>query len=251
MNKSRNQNVFSTLSAHNKIHLFALFGLFTDRIDRFPYSFIHFSYWNLYPIIYTKPEKGTPFGRCLTVWGGVRLLRHALLILRKKSDGFAVYNYHGISLPPLSPEPPARGFVNALLEWGVSLAWVSGVSEENGKDGREKGRELKERNAWHRCFYWSLAPPRSMMVLCQAFLSLLPLPASPSKISSPLAPWEGLILRLVWAMWDCSPTHMTDRFTAHACADPLQYGCGILETYCKRSVEVWRTWIIPSLNAII
>ena len=52
-------------------------------------------------------------------------------------------------------------------------------------------------------------------------------------------------------MWDCSQTHMTDRFTAHACAAPFQYGCGILGTYGKRSVEVWRTWIIPSLNAII
>ena len=30
-------------------------------------------------------------------------------------------------------------------------------------DGRENGRELKERNAWHRCFYWSLPPPHSMI----------------------------------------------------------------------------------------
>ena len=36
------------------------------------------------------------------------------------------------------------------------VAWVSGVSGEKGKDGSKKGRELKERNAWHRCFYWSL-----------------------------------------------------------------------------------------------
>ena len=36
----------------------------------------------------------------------------------KKSDCFAVYNYHEVILlsPPLSPEPPAREFVNALLE---------------------------------------------------------------------------------------------------------------------------------------
>ena len=34
-----------------------------------------------------------------------------------------------------------------------AIAWVSGVSGEKGKDGSEKGRELKERNAWHRCFY--------------------------------------------------------------------------------------------------
>ena len=27
--------------------------------------------------------------------------------------------------------------------------------------GYEKGRELKERNAWHRGFYWSLPPPHS------------------------------------------------------------------------------------------
>ena len=32
--------------------------------------------------------------------------------------------------------------------------------------------------------------------MCQAFLSFLPLPPTPSKISSPLAPQEGLILRL-------------------------------------------------------
>ena len=32
------------------------------------------------------------------------------------------------------------------------LAWVSGVSGKRGKDGSEKGRELKERNACHRCF---------------------------------------------------------------------------------------------------
>ena len=44
-----------------------------------------------------------------------------------------------------------------------SLAWVSVVSGEKGKDGSEKGRELKERNAWHRCFYWNLPPPHSMI----------------------------------------------------------------------------------------
>ena len=44
-----------------------------------------------------------------------------------------------------------------------SLAWVSGVSGEKGKDGSEKGREVKERNAWHRCFYRSLPPPHSMI----------------------------------------------------------------------------------------
>ena len=43
------------------------------------------------------------------------------------------------------------------------LAWVSGVSGEKGKNGREKGREVKERNAWHRCFYWSLPPSHSMI----------------------------------------------------------------------------------------
>ena len=48
----------------------------------------------------------------------------------------------------------------------MHVAWVSGVSGEKGKDGSEKGRELKERN----------------------FLSLFPLPPPPSKISYPLAP---------------------------------------------------------------
>ena len=43
------------------------------------------------------------------------------------------------------------------------LAWVSGVSGERGKDGSGKERELKERNALHRCFYWSLPPPHSMI----------------------------------------------------------------------------------------
>ena len=38
----------------------------------------------------------------------------------------------------------------------LPLAWVSGVSGG-------KGRELKERNAWHRCFHWSLPPPHSMI----------------------------------------------------------------------------------------
>ena len=68
---------------------------------------------------------------------------------------------------------PVKRFRPALSSpWRVSLfvppavAWVSGVSGEKGKDGSEKGRELKERN----------------------FLSLLPLPPPPSKISSHLAP---------------------------------------------------------------
>ena len=49
------------------------------------------------------------------------------------------------------------------------VAWVSGVSGERGKNGSEKGREreigreVKERNAWHRCFYWSLPPSHSMI----------------------------------------------------------------------------------------
>ena len=42
----------------------------------------------------------------------------------------------------------------------ANLAWVSGVSGEKGKDGSDKRRDLKERNAWHRCFYWSLPPPK-------------------------------------------------------------------------------------------
>ena len=45
----------------------------------------------------------------------------------------------------------------------VTLAWVSGVSWEKGKDGSDKGGELKERNAWQRCFYLSLPPPHSMI----------------------------------------------------------------------------------------
>ena len=51
----------------------------------------------------------------------------------------------------------------AIICFGV--AWVSGVSGEKGRNGSEKGREVKERN-----------------------LSLLPLPPPPSKISSLLAP---------------------------------------------------------------
>ena len=43
--------------------------------------------------------------------------------------------------------------------YGILVTWVSGVSGEKGKDGSEKGRELKERN----------------------FLSLLPLSHSPLR----------------------------------------------------------------------
>ena len=32
-----------------------------------------------------------------------------------------------------------------------------------GENLSEKGREVKERNAWHRCFYWSLPPSHSMI----------------------------------------------------------------------------------------
>ena len=39
-----------------------------------------------------------------------------------------------------------------------TIAWVSGVSGGKGERS-EKGRELKERNAWHRCFYWSSSTP--------------------------------------------------------------------------------------------
>ena len=44
-----------------------------------------------------------------------------------------------------------------------TLAWVSGVSGGKGERWKRKGRELKERNAWHRCFYWNLPPPHSMI----------------------------------------------------------------------------------------
>ena len=42
---------FSRLFHSHNMHLLALWGLFTDQHDRFPY-----------PFIYLKPEKGTPFG---------------------------------------------------------------------------------------------------------------------------------------------------------------------------------------------
>ena len=38
-----------------------LLGLFTDGNDAFPYPFIYFSWGNLYPFLYLKPRKGTPF----------------------------------------------------------------------------------------------------------------------------------------------------------------------------------------------
>ena len=44
-----------------------------------------------------------------------------------------------------------------------TLAWESGVSGGKGERWKRKGRELKERNAWHRCFYWNLPPPHSMI----------------------------------------------------------------------------------------
>ena len=50
------------------MHLFAILGLFTDRIDRFSSQpFIYFNKWNPYHTIYLKPEKGTPFGLSLPV----------------------------------------------------------------------------------------------------------------------------------------------------------------------------------------
>ena len=58
-------------------------------------------------------------------------------------------------------------------KWIQCRTWVRGSMAnllrpytflgEKGKDGSEKRRELKERNAWHRCFYWSLPPPHSMI----------------------------------------------------------------------------------------
>ena len=50
------------------MRLLALFGPFTHRNDRFPYSFIYFNLWNPYNFIYLKHEKGSPFGRSLPVW---------------------------------------------------------------------------------------------------------------------------------------------------------------------------------------
>ena len=106
----------------------------------------------------------------------------------KKSDCFAVYNYHEISFHPT----PTKGFVNALLEWRVSLAWVSGVSGENGKDGSEKGRAEGEKRLTQMLLLEPSTPTQHdsicWMVLFQTFLSLLLLPASPSKISSPPSP---------------------------------------------------------------
>ena len=63
----------------------------------------------------------------------------------------------------------------------TDLAWVAGVSGGKGKDGR---RFWGERERWKR--------KRERADT----LSLLPLPPPPSKISSPLDPYEGLILRL-------------------------------------------------------
>ena len=46
---------------HNhKMHLLTPLGLFADWNDRFPSPFIYFNWWNSYPFIYLKPEKGTP-----------------------------------------------------------------------------------------------------------------------------------------------------------------------------------------------
>ena len=81
MNKSQNQNVVSRLFLSHKLHLLALFGLFTDQ-DFPTLPILRASSPALsvtpgtpgtpgeltrpetpYPFIYLKPEKGTPFGR--------------------------------------------------------------------------------------------------------------------------------------------------------------------------------------------
>ena len=43
------------------------FGPFYDRNDRFSYPSMYLDFWDPYPFIYLKPEKGTPFGRSLSV----------------------------------------------------------------------------------------------------------------------------------------------------------------------------------------
>ena len=79
---------------------------------------------------------------------------------------FSFFFYHAV-LPSQTCRIPdeTKKILRPKINTPNFLAWV-GVSGEKGKDGSEKGRELKERN----------------------FLSLLPLPPPPSKISSPLAP---------------------------------------------------------------
>ena len=52
----------SRLCQSHKMYLLALLGHFTDRNDRFPYSFIFCNWWNPCPFIQLNPEKGTPFG---------------------------------------------------------------------------------------------------------------------------------------------------------------------------------------------
>ena len=56
-----------------------------------------------------------------------------------------------------------RGSMTNLLWPYTLLPEYQAFLGEKGKDGREKRRELKERNVWHRYFYWSLPPPHSMI----------------------------------------------------------------------------------------
>ena len=106
MNKSRNQNVFSTLSGHNEIHLLALFGPFYRPNRQISVPFYTF------PLVKSQ----TPH----------RMRRRKTLTPRFTDFEKKIRRFCGLQLsrnistpPRLSPDPlatPARGFVNALLE---------------------------------------------------------------------------------------------------------------------------------------
>ena len=58
---NRKTRTFPRLLLGHIMNLLALWTIFTDRNDRFPYPFIYFNKWNPYPFIHLKPEKGGPF----------------------------------------------------------------------------------------------------------------------------------------------------------------------------------------------
>ena len=79
------------------------------------------------------------------------------------------------------------------------LAWVSGVSGWKGERWKRKRERAEGEKRLTQMFLLEPSTPTQHdSITCNQnnFLSLLPLPPPPSKISSPLAPWEDLILRL-------------------------------------------------------
>ena len=66
MNKHKSEHFVNFFTAIKCICL-PFWAFFTKQNDRFSYPFIYYNIWNPYPLIYLKPEKGSPFGWSLPI----------------------------------------------------------------------------------------------------------------------------------------------------------------------------------------